>query len=59
MGAPGSGRTTGRSSSNYFLAAAIALGILIAAATAFAAPLAADKEKETPLPAAEGPEAST
>ena len=48
-----------RSSSNYLLAAAIALGILIAAATAFAAPLAADKEKETPLAiTGSGPEAS-
>jgi len=47
-----------RSSSNYLLAAAIALGVLIAAATAFAAPLPADKEKETPLAVSEGPEAS-
>src|SRR5947199_5156175 len=47
-----------RSSSNYLLAAAIALGILIAAATAFAAPLAADKEKETPLSVTAGPEGS-
>ncbi len=47
-----------RPSSNYLLATAIALGILIAAATAFAAPLAADKEKETALSVTGGPEAS-
>ena len=38
-----------RPSSNYLLATAIALGILIAAATALAAPIAADKTDETPV----------
>jgi HEAT repeat protein len=44
------------SSSNLLLATAIAIGVLIAAATALAAPIAADKENETPITAT-GPEA--